>query len=297
MLWRSRRRSRALRERFAGELDARARIRSAALRRAFAEVPREAFLPPGPWLDLGERGDGAGYRSTPDADLAHVYRDVAIAIDPARLLNNSQPSLMARVLDDLEVQPGETVLHLGCASGYYAALLGRLVAPGGRVIAYEISPDVARMAQRALRRERLVELRREDVLEAALPEADVIFVDAGVTRVRGAWLDALRPGGRLAVPLTAMRVPIRVARLVRSHIGRVLFVRREPAGFAARFGEGLAIMALHGGRDPDEQRVLDAAYRAGGFAAVRSLRRDPHEPEPECWVHSGDMCLSRRAPG
>jgi protein-L-isoaspartate(D-aspartate) O-methyltransferase len=283
-----------LREAFAAELAEQVGIRSAALRRAFAEVARERFLPPGPWLDLG---DGAGYRSTPDADPRHVYRDVAIAIDPARLLNNSQPSLMARILDDLEVRPGDTVLHLGCSTGYYAALLARLAQPGGRVVAYEIAPDIARRARRALRRERAVELRQEDVLEAALPAADVVWVDAGVTRVRAAWLDALRPGGRLAVPLTAVRAPIRAARLVRTHIGRVLFVRREPAGFAARFGQGLAIMALHGGRDPDEQRTLDAAYRAGGHEAVRSLRREAHAPEPDCWVHCGDMCLSRRTPG
>jgi protein-L-isoaspartate(D-aspartate) O-methyltransferase len=294
VFWRRSQRSGPLREAFAAELAATAKIRSEALRRAFAEVPRERFLPPGPWLDLG---DGAGYRSTPDADLAHVYRDTALAIDPARLLNNSQPSLMARVFDALAVQPGETVLHLGCSSGYYAAVLGRLVAPAGRVIAYEIAPDIAAMARRALKGERCVELRQEDVLEAALPAANVIWVDAGVTRVRSAWLDALRPGGRLAVPLTAVRAPIRIARLVRTHIGRVLFVRREPSGFAARFGEGLAIMALHGGRDPDEQRVLDAAYRGGGYHDVRSLRPDPHDPEPECWVHCGDMCLSRRPPG
>jgi protein-L-isoaspartate(D-aspartate) O-methyltransferase len=293
VFWGSRR-SRRLRERFAAELAEQVGIRSEALRRAFAEVPRERFLPPGPWLDLG---DAAGYQSTPGADLAHVYRDVAIAIDPARLLNNSQPSLMARVFDDLEVRAGDTALHLGCSSGYYTALLGRLVAPGGRVIAYEIAPDIARMARRGLRRERGVELREEDVLEAALPAADVVWVDAGATRVRAAWLDALRPGGRLAVPLTAVRASVRAPRFVRTHIGRVLFVRREPAGFAARFGTGLAIMALHGARDPDEQRVLDAAYREGGFAEVRSLRREPHEREPACWVHVADMCLSRRPPG
>jgi protein-L-isoaspartate(D-aspartate) O-methyltransferase len=281
--------SRPLRERFAAELAAQVGIRSEALRRAFAEVPREDFLPPGPWLFAG----GSGYQSTPDADVEHVYRDAAISIDPARLLNNGQPSLMARILDDLEVRPGETVLHLGCASGYYSALLGRMVAPDGRVIAYEIAPDIARLARRGLRRERHVELRQEDVLEAALPAADVVWVDAGATRVRREWLDALRPGGRLAVPLTAVRAPIRAARF-RNHIGRVLFVRCEPAGFSARFGEGLAIMALHGGRDPDEQRALDAAYRGGDSEAVRSLRRDPHPPAPECWLHVEGSCLSRR---
>lgn len=295
MWWRARR-SRELRARFAAELGERLELRSPALRRAFAEVPRERFLPPGPWLDMGE-GPGpqtAGYRSTPDADLARVYRDVAIAIDPGRLLNNSQPSLLAGVFDALDVRSGETVLHLGCSTGYYTAILARLIAPGGRVVAYEIAPDIARRARRALRRERGVELRQEDALEAALPAADVVWIDAGVTRVRTAWLDALRPGGRLAVPLTAVRAPIRAARLVRTHIGRVLFVRREASGFSARFGPGLAIMALHGGRDPDEQRILDAAYREGGYAEVRSLRCDPHEREPACWVHVREMCLSRR---
>lgn len=117
------------------------------------------------------------------------------------------------------------------------------------------------------------------------------------SRVRAAWLDARRPGGRLAVPLTAVRAPIRAARLVRTHIGRVLHVRPGPAGDAAWFGDGLAIMALHGGRDPDEQRLLDAACREGGSREVRSLRRDPHPPAPECWVHVGETCLSRRPPG
>lgn len=135
------------------------------------------------------------------------------------------------------------------------------------------------------------------MLEATLPAADVVWVDAGATRIPAAWLDALRPGGRLAVPLTALRAPVRAVRFMRSHIGRVLFVRREPAGWAARFGDGLAIMALHGGRDPDEQRVLDAAYREGGVSQVRSLRRDAHEREPACWVHVADLCLSRRPPG
>lgn len=293
MFWSSRRLV-VLRERFAAELSERAGLRSEALRRALAEVPRERFLPRGPWLEIGA---GAGYQSTPDADLSRVYRDVAIAIDPARLLNNSQPSLMARLLDALEVRSGETALHLGCATGYYTAILARMVAPGGRVIAYEIAPDIASRARRALRRDRAVELRQEDVLDATLPAADVVWVDAGATRVRAAWLDALRPGGRLAVPLTAVRAPIRAARLVRTHIGRVLYVRRDPAGYAACFGDGLAIMALHGGRDPDEQRLLDAAYREGGFRAVRSLRRDLHAPEPDCWVHVGDTCLSRRPPG
>jgi protein-L-isoaspartate(D-aspartate) O-methyltransferase len=289
-----RRRIGAARARFADAVAERCRLRTPGLRDALARVPRERFLPPGPWLHLA---GSTGYESTPDADVERVYADVAIAIDPARLLNNSQPSLLVGVLDGLDVVPGETVLHLGCSSGYYTALLAELVGSGGRVLAWEISPEIAGQARRNLRRYRRVEVRRADALEIELPPADVIWIDAGVTRVRAPWLDALRPGGRLAVPLTALRAPIRAARFVRNHIGRVLFVRREDGGYAARFGEGIAIMALHGGRDPEEQRRLDAAYRGGGFDTVRSLRRDPHPPEGTCWVHVGEMCLSTQPLG
>jgi protein-L-isoaspartate(D-aspartate) O-methyltransferase len=139
-----------------------------------------------------------------------------------------------------------------------------------------------------------VEVRREDALESALPEADVVWIDAGVTQIRDAWLDALRLGGRLALPLTAVRASLRAPRFTRNHIGRVLFVSREARGLRARFGEGVAIMGLHGGRDAGEQSLLDAAYRSGGWEQVRSLRRDPHASEATCWAHLGAVCLSRR---
>jgi protein-L-isoaspartate(D-aspartate) O-methyltransferase len=285
------RRLRAAREGLAAALVEQGAIHSPNLRDAFARVPRERFLPPGPWLVLAA---GTGYESTPDADGARVYQDLAIAIDPNRLLNNSQPSLMAAVLEALAVREGDEALHLGCATGYYTALLAELVGSRGRVLAVEISPEIAERARRNLRGWRQVEVRQGDVLDATLPEVDVLWIDAGVTRVRTPWLDALRPGGRLAAPLTAVRAPVRVARVVRNHMGRMLFVRREAEGFAARLGPGVAVMALHGGRDPDEQRLVDAAFRAGGWDQVRSLRRDPHPPERDCWAHYGETCLSKR---
>ena len=285
-----RRRSSAARTRFADELAARHAL-PAALRDAFAAVPRERFLPRGPWLVLE---GAAGYESTPDADPTRVYRDSAIAIDAARLLNSSQPSLAAGILAALEIRPGETVVHVGCASGYYTAIVAELVGARGRVIGFEISPAIASWAKRNLRGWRQVELRQADALDGALPQADVVWIDGGVTQLREAWLDALRSGGRLALPLTAVRAAVRAPRFTRNHIGRVLFVRREPAGLRAHFGEGVAIMGLLGGRDAQEQRVLDAAYRQGGWERVRSLRRDPHEPEASCWVHLGAVCLSLR---
>jgi protein-L-isoaspartate(D-aspartate) O-methyltransferase len=116
---------------------------------AFATVPREDFLGRGPWLTLP---DAAGYRSTPDADVRHVYQDVAVALDAARMLNNGSPGFLARVIAALELKEGETVAHIGCSTGYYSAILAEVVGPSGRVIAVELAPDMVERARKQLAR-------------------------------------------------------------------------------------------------------------------------------------------------
>jgi protein-L-isoaspartate(D-aspartate) O-methyltransferase len=264
---------------------------SAPLVEALASVPREKFLPEGPWLML----EGTeGYASTPDADPARVYRDAAIGIDPTRLLNNSQPGLFARLLEELRVAPGERVVHLGCATGYYTALLAALVGPDGAVTGVEIDPRILRRARRGLRRVRQADVVQGDALEYDAGPADVILVDGGVTHAQPHWLDRLLPGGRLSLALTAIRPPSRISRLLRNDVGRLLIVTREGEHFGARFTEGLGISALYGAKDAERQRALEEAFRRGGHEAVRSVRRDAHEPEASCWFHSDGFCLSVR---
>ena len=101
----------ALRRRFfAEEIEAVARLRSAALVDALAAVPREQFLRPGPWTVLAELDvTGAGpakMRETADADPARVYHNIGVAIDPARQLFNGQPATLAPWIDALELTPG-----------------------------------------------------------------------------------------------------------------------------------------------------------------------------------------------
>ena len=50
-----------------------ANIRSASVVEALATVPREQFLPPGPWTVRSEADFGAPPRQTDDADPRHVY--------------------------------------------------------------------------------------------------------------------------------------------------------------------------------------------------------------------------------
>ena len=282
---------RGAREQFAEELRAKCAIRSEGLVRALARVRREDFLPRGPWLLL-ERLEG--YSSTPSTDPREIYRDVAVAIDPGRLLNSSQPGLFAAVLDALDVAPGARVVHLGCATGYYTAILAELVGRSGSVTALEIDPKIAATARRNLRAWKQVEVIHSDALEHDFHPPDVLLVDAGVTHPHPRWLDRLRPGARMALPLTAIRPPTRVARFLRNNLGWFLFVRREASGFSARFGERAGIAALYGGRDPERQERLAAAFRGGGRDTVRSLRRDPHTRDATCWFHDDLFCLSTR---
>jgi protein-L-isoaspartate(D-aspartate) O-methyltransferase len=76
-----------VRARFAEEMCTKLGLRSKALVAAFASVPREAFVGPGPWLI----SDGEGYQLTPDADPRHLYADVLVALDRERELNNGKP--------------------------------------------------------------------------------------------------------------------------------------------------------------------------------------------------------------
>lgn len=266
-------------------------LRSERLVRAFATVPREDFLDPGPWLTLP---DADGYRSTASADPRDLYRDVAVAIDAGRLLNNSAPGFLARVFDALDLCEGECVAHLGCGRGYYTAILAEVVGRQGRVIGVEVDAALARRARKSLRRWKQATVIHADALAQPEVPVDAIWVHAGVTHPQLRWLEALPIGGRLALPVTAVRPRTRLRRFVRDHAGRILRLRRQEAGFLASFGESCAIPALLGGRSPDLQRRLRDAFEAGGADSVRSLRTAPHALQPSCWLHEEGYCLSTR---
>ena len=95
---------------FAEELEAVCKLRSPALVDAFATVPREQFLPPGPWTVMADSDFMAGMRlrATPDADPARIYHNISVAIDPTRQLFNGQPGTLGVWIDALDLGPGRT---------------------------------------------------------------------------------------------------------------------------------------------------------------------------------------------
>jgi len=147
---------------------------------AMRALPRHAFVP---------------------ADVrAQAYADGALPIGAGQTI--SQPRIVAAMLAALRLVPGGRVLDVGCGSGYAAALIAGLVAPGGQVRAIE---RVAALAVQA--RERLrpwgVAVRHGDGA-AGWPECapfDAIHVAAAVAEPPPALLDQLAVGGRLVIPL------------------------------------------------------------------------------------------------
>ena len=285
---------------FAEELEAVAKLRTPALVDAFATVARERFLPPGPWTVLSDSGEsfmmgtGVRTRTTPDADPARVYHNIAVAIDPERQLFNGQPGTLGVWIDTLDLAPGARVLHVGCGFGYYTAVIGECVGPAGRVVAFEVDDSLAGEARRTLASQPWIDARHGDS-SAPLGEAfDAILVNAGVTHPIDSWLDALAPGGRMMLPLTTA-MPAMGSTLGK---GLVLLVTKAESGeLTASFISVVAVYSAVGIRDPEMNDPLGKAMMAGParWMAVTRLRRDAHEPAESCWLHGRSCCFSTDA--
>jgi protein-L-isoaspartate(D-aspartate) O-methyltransferase len=262
---------------FAEELRYVAHVRSDRVIAAFATVPRERFLGAPPWqvFDLAD-----GYWELPHDDPCAAYHNVLFAIDAARELNNGHPEFWARLLDKLDIRAGDKVFHLGAGLGYYTAIVAELAGADGAVVAVEIDPALAERARANL-------ASRKNVQVIAADGAfDVIVVNAGVTHPMPVWLDALMPGGRMLLPLTAENgrgTVFRVERLTTAET------------FAAAAISGVGIFPCAGARSAQAARRLGRALGDGGQRFVRSLRLDPHARENTCWLHGDGHCFSIRS--
>lgn len=166
------------------------------IERAFATIPREAFLPPGPWRLIV---NGLPYE-TPSADPTYLYQDVLVTLDAAKTINNGEPSLHAGWMAAVAPQRGEAVTQIGAGSGYYTAILAMLVLPNGTVTAFEIDDTLAESARRNLIPFEGVTVVHGDATKLPLPPSDIIYVNAAIAAPPADWLAALKPGGRMIFP-------------------------------------------------------------------------------------------------
>jgi protein-L-isoaspartate(D-aspartate) O-methyltransferase len=286
----------ALRRRyFAEELEAVCKLRSARLVDAFATVPREQYLGPGPWTVLAESiytpGAGLGLRVTPDADPGRVYHNIAVAIDPARQLFNGQPGTLAVWIDALDLAPGARVLHVGSGLGYYTAVIAQVVGSSGRVVTFEVDEALAAAAKRNLASMPWVDARCGDSSQLDGETFDAIMVNAGVTHPPDVWLDGLAPGGRILLPITST-MPAMGPTLGKGLV--FVLTREDETSLAARVLTVVAVYSAVGLRDEQLNAALGKAMMAGPaqWQAVQRLRRDRHEPAASCWYHATTCCLS-----
>jgi protein-L-isoaspartate(D-aspartate) O-methyltransferase len=180
---------------------------------AIGRVPRELFVAAG------------------DRDSAYANR--ALPIDCGQTI--SQPLVVARMCELLELGPGDRVLEVGTGSGYHAAVLAQLA---GHVWTIEAHPDLSHGAAAALRRAGVlnVTLLVGDGSGGLASQApfDAICVTAAAPPGALPALEAqLGPGGRLVAPvagdgeerLVRSRVPASAAApVVRENLEPVRFV-------------------------------------------------------------------------
>jgi protein-L-isoaspartate(D-aspartate) O-methyltransferase len=281
-----------IRQAFAQRLSFATGIDDPRVEAAFAAVHREDFLDPGPWLTvLWQRTRSGDYVATPSADPAWLYMDAIFAILPERHVNNGAPSLHAKLTAEAPIREGDHVVHVGPGTGYYTAIMAHLAGPSGKVTAIEFDPDLARRA-----RQNLAPLGNTRVIQgdgAAVPfdAADVIYINAGATRPADAWLDGLKDGGRLILPLTTNK-GFKAPDDQIQRRGAVFRIERQGQGYLARWISPVAIIPCEGMRDPVSEAALAGALGTGGWERVTRLYRNEDIPEDRCWLKAPGWCLA-----
>jgi protein-L-isoaspartate(D-aspartate) O-methyltransferase len=180
----------ALRARLVAGLRASGALHDERVADALAAVPRHVFLP--------------------GVDPGQAYADDAVVtkVDSGGhpVSSASQPAIVALMLEQLGVRPGDRVLEIGAGTGYNAALLALLAGHEGQVTTVDIDPGVATGARAHLD---AAGFGRVSVVQAdgalgwpAAAPYDRIIATVGAWDIMPAWAGQLAAGGRLVLPLS-----------------------------------------------------------------------------------------------
>lgn len=173
-------------------------IASRSIEAAFRAVPRHLFLP--------------------DVAPEHVYRDEPIATKSLQervVSSSSQPTMMAIMLQQLQLRPGQRVLEIGAGTGYNAALLAHIVGKRGKVVTIDIDEDIVERARAHLHAAGYehVQVLCADGCSGYPDEApyDRIILTVNAADIAPAWREQLKPDGRLLLPLSLRGSQVSVA--------------------------------------------------------------------------------------
>lgn len=158
-------------------------LRSLAVEKAMVSVDRAGFVP----------------------GFANPYDDCPQPIGYGQTI--SAPSVVAFMLDELQVEEGMNVLEIGTGSGYNTAILSRLAGKTGKVVTFEIVPELAALAEKHLSTiamEKNIEFHAGDGSSGCLEKApfDRIIVTAGMPFPKESHplIQQLKPDGKLVAP-------------------------------------------------------------------------------------------------
>ncbi len=196
-----------LKERFVDMLYATQALKTKEVEGAFRSVPRHLFVDR--YYDFQKKSrlvNVAPDRPTA-TQLKKIYCDDALVShrNPHPTSSTSQPSLVAQMLEQLQLKPGMKVLEIGAGTGWNAALMGHIVGSKGHVYSIDIQADVARRARRHVRR-----LGAENVTIITADGGngyrkgapyDRIITTVSCPDVSPHWMDQLKEDGALLITL------------------------------------------------------------------------------------------------
>src|SRR6266436_9989932 len=175
-------------------------IRDGKVLEAMRTVPRHLFVP--------------------EALQGRAYGDHALPISANQTI--SQPFIVARMTELLELDDNSRVLEIGAGSGYQTAVLSRV---GAQVYSIERLADLAREAQVRIRQlgiyNATVKCFDGTLGWSAHAPYDAILVAAGGPEVPEPLVAQLKVGGCLVVPVGESRESQRLVRVVRKEKGSV----------------------------------------------------------------------------
>ncbi|MGH3321152.1 MAG: methyltransferase domain-containing protein [Streptosporangiaceae bacterium] len=247
---------------------------------AFAAAPRHLFLPDAIWEET-DRGLAPICRiNDPAAWLDRAYADepVISQVDdggtapghPGHYVTSSSsaPSVMFRMLRELDVRDGMRVLEIGTGSGWNAVLLAHRLG-GSNVTTVEVDPAVAARASAALAGAGVAPtVATGDGTQGHEPRApyDRVLATASVQRVPYAWVSQTRPDGRIVTPWgTAYHNGVMLALTV-----------AEDGSAVGRFNGQLAFMWLRSQRVPNV--AVEDLVHHGDPATDSVAGLHPYEP-------------------
>jgi len=268
-----------LRDALVGQIIRDGRMRTPRIEETLRAVPRHLFVP------------GASL----EAAYANSTVDVKKDSDGTSISCASQPGVVGLMLEQLQPQPGDSVLELGAGTGYNAALLARLVGAAGHVTTIDVDDDIVLGARSHLAAAGIgnvtVVLGDGALGHPAGAPYDRIIATVGAHGIPRAWMDQLAPGGRLLV-----------AQRLRGSVSRSIAYEHMDGTWRSVSSEMNTFMPLRHGIASDDRRMVPVTSDGSVLLQVHSEQQaDPGAlagvlNQPRTVVWSGVLYRAMESP-